>query len=80
MGPMASGRSLVFYVLVLALGLSGLTVTSRLRAQEIAQEKDKKEEKKDEKKGREKRVAPEVGSQDQLHHRRRHLALARCFA
>jgi Tol biopolymer transport system component len=42
--------SLAFYVLVLTLGLSGLTVTSRLRAQEIAQEKDKKEEKKDEKK------------------------------
>jgi Tol biopolymer transport system component len=49
-GTYGNRRSLAFYVLVLTLGLSGLTVTSRLRAQEIAQEKDKKEEKKDEKK------------------------------
>jgi hypothetical protein len=49
-GTYDNRRSLVFCVLVLTLGLSGLTVTSRLHAQEIAQEKDKKEEKKDEKK------------------------------
>jgi len=49
-GTNGKRRSLVSYLLVLALSLSGLTVTSRLRAQEIAQEKDKKENKKDEKK------------------------------
>ena len=49
-GTYGNRRSLAFYVLILTLGLSGLTVTSRLRAQEVAQEKDKKEEKKDEKK------------------------------
>jgi Tol biopolymer transport system component len=49
-GTYGNRRSLTFYVLILTLGLSGLTVTSRLRAQEMAQEKDKKEEKKDEKK------------------------------
>src|SRR5712671_2865299 len=49
-GTYGNRRSPAFYVLVLTLGLSALTVTSRLRAQEIAQEKDKKEEKKDEKK------------------------------
>jgi len=49
-GTYGNRRSPAFYVLVLTLGLSALTVTSRLRAQEIAQEKDKKEEKKAEKK------------------------------
>jgi len=49
-GTYGNRRSLAFYVLVLTLGLSGLTVASRLLALDIAQEKDKKEEKKDEKK------------------------------
>src|SRR5260370_24025765 len=49
-GIQPNRRSIVVYLMVLALSISGICKISEARSQDVTQEKEKKEEKKDEKK------------------------------